>query len=70
MVPLQNTRLNITKPKVPNVKNNFWPKFELLWKAKDRILDGHEQKIVKIDNTNICNLQNKIFCHRMKCQWN
>ena len=44
MVLLQNT-----KPKINHVKN-FWPKFEFLWKAKDKILDDHEQKIMKIDN--------------------
>ena len=53
MVLLQNTKPKIAKPKIRKVKKN-WPKFEFLWKAKDEILDSHEQKIVKVANLNIC----------------
>ena len=53
MVLLQNTKPKITKPKIRKVKK-FWPKFEFLWKAKDKILDSHGQKIVKVANPIIC----------------
>ena len=53
MVLLQNTKPKITKPKILKVKKN-WPKFEFLWKAKDKLLDSHEQKIVKVTNPNVC----------------
>ena len=53
MVMLQNTKPKITKPKILKVKK-IWSKFEFLWKARDKLLDSHEQKIVKVTNPNVC----------------
>ena len=46
----------LTKTKIPK-DEKFWTKiwtFEFLLKAKFKNLDGHEQQIIKIDNSKIC----------------
>ena len=53
MVLLQNTKPKITRPKIFKIKKN-WPKFEFLWRAKFKILDGLEHKIMKIDSLSFC----------------
>ena len=52
MVLLKNTKPIITKPKIPTDKK-ILPKVELLKKPSLKILDNHEQKIMKIHNPNI-----------------
>ena len=56
MVLLQNTKPKTTRPKILKIKKN-WPKFEFLWRAKFEILDGHEHKIMKIDDPSFCETQ-------------
>ena len=60
MVLLQNAKPKITKPKASKSKN-FRPKFEFLKEAKFKILDGQEQKIMKIDNPSICKIKFSVF---------
>ena len=52
MILLQNTKPKITKPKIPSQKN-FDQILNSCKKTKLKILDGHEQEIMKIDNPNI-----------------
>ena len=49
MALLQNT-----KPKIPKVVPFLTKIWFFVKKTKVEILDGHEQKIMKIDNRNIC----------------
>ena len=52
MVLLQNTKPKISKPNYPKSKK-FDQKLNFC-EDKDKILDSHEQKIVKVTNPNIC----------------
>ena len=46
----------ITKPKIPKVEKNLTKIWIFVRSAKVKNLDGQEQKIMKIDNPNICKL--------------